>query len=405
MATYSYEAVTSQGKQRKGTLEADSREKALADLRDKGETVISIKETGLFEKNLEWDIFDPKPKPRDMAVFCRQFVSILDAGVPVLTALEMLGEQTENKRLKSAILECKKTIENGETLAFAMSEHPKIFPPMFITLVEAGEASGSLEVSFTRMAQQFEKDAKLKATIKKATIYPTVILCIALVAVAVLLSFVVPKFEETLTELDMELPGLTKFVIGASNLFQTRWYAVIIVVVAIVFGFRAFKKSFTGRHFFGRMAIILPIFGKLTAKTASARLSRTLSTLLGSGLPLIDALNIASDTMTNVYFKEEVLRARDQVMVGAPLAKQFADGGLFPPLFHQMVNIGENTGDIDNMLTKLADYYEDEVEQSIEQLMGFLEPLMILLLAGIVVIIVLGVILPMASMYDGLNNL
>lgn len=405
MATFSYESVGAQGKKKKGSIEAESREKAIASLKQGGSTVISIREGGALDKDLEIGFLEARPKPRDMAVFCRQFVSIIDAGVPVLSAFEMLGEQTENKKLRSAIISCKATIEHGETLAAAMSEHPKIFPQMFITLVEAGEASGSLDISFARMAQQFEKEAKLKATVKKATIYPSVIVVIAIVAVVLLLSFVVPAFEDMLKGLDAKLPALTTVVLGASAFLQERWYIILVVVIAAVFVLRGFGASDGGRRFFGRLAIKLPMVGKLTAKTASARLSRTLSTLLGSGLPLMEALGIAAGTMTNIHFREDVLKARDQVAVGAPLAKQFKEGGLFPPLMHHMISIGEDTGDIDQMLTKLADYYEDEVEQATEQLMAMLEPMIILLLALVIGSIVLAVILPMASMYDGLNSL
>ena len=405
MSTYSYVVLLSTGKEKKGSMDAESREAAMEALKKEGNTVMSIAEAGVLNKDLEISFLEKKPKPRDLAVFCRQFVSIIDAGVPVITAFEMLGEQTENKKLKKAVLECKKTIEHGETLANAMAQFPEVFPPMFVTLVEAGEASGSLDISFARMADQFEKEAALKATVKKATTYPIMIGIIAVAAIVLLLRFVVPAFEDMLKDLGSELPAITKFVIAASQFIQTRWYICAVVVIALVLGIKIFKNSPAGARFFGMAAIKVPITKNLTVKSSAARLARTLSTLIGAGLPLIDALTITAGTMTNIWFKEEVLKARDQVMVGAPLAKQFKEGGMFPPLLHQMVSIGEDTGDIDNMLTKLAAYYEDEVKAATEQLMAVLEPLIILVLAVVIGGIVLSVIAPMASMYDGLNNL
>ncbi len=405
MATYNYVVLNSRGKEQKGSLSADTREQAMTELKSSGSTVLSITEAGGLNKDINIGFLEKKPKPRDMAVFCRQFVSIIDAGVPVISAFDMLGEQTENKKLSTAIKECKKTIEHGETLAMAMREFPDVFPPMFVTMVEAGEASGSLDVSFTRMAEQFEKEAKLKATVKKATTYPVIIAIIAVAAVALLLTFVVPAFEDMLKDLDTEMPSITVAVIAASNFLASRWYVVIVVLVLIVVGIKLFKKSDMGLRFFGRLAIKTPAVKNLTVKTAAARMARTLSTLLGSGLPLMEALTITSGTMTNIWFKEEIVKARDQVMVGAPLAKQFSESGMFPPLVHQMIHIGEDTGDIDKMLTKLADYYEDEVEQATQQLMAILEPAIILFLALVIGSIVLAVIMPMASMYSGLNNL
>lgn len=405
MATYTYVIIDDAGKQKKGSINGDSREKVMDKLKKNGATIVSLNDAGALNRDIEISFLQPKPKPRDMAVFCRQFVSIVSAGVPVLSALEMLSEQTENKKLAAAVDKCRSSIERGETLAQSMAESPDIFPSMFITMVEAGEASGSLETSFTRMAEQYEKTAKLRATVRKATTYPIVILVIAAIAVSILLTKVVPTFEDMLNDLGIPLPGITKFVIAASSFLQEWWYIVIAVGVLIVLGLRVFKGSETGAHLLGKLALKLPIFGKLTYKTASARMARTLSTLLVSGLPLIQALEITANTMTNVFFKEELLAARDAVAMGSNLSEPLAEGGLFPPLLHHMLSIGEETGAIENMLDKLAEYYEDEVEQATEQIMAAIEPLIILLLAGVIGTIVLAVIMPMASMYSGLQNL
>jgi len=405
LAVFSYLVIDKRGKEIKGSLDAETRADALSSLREMGDLVIYVNEVGVFSRDIQLSIFDKKPKARDLSVFCRQFVSIISAGVPLVSALEMLGEQTENKMLAKAVLECKKTIEQGESLSVAMSAWPKVFPPMFVTMVEAGEASGALDVSFTRMASQFEKEAKLKQTIKKATIYPTVISVVAALAVAVLLTFVVPTFETVLTELGVPLPGITVFVLGLAGFMKKYFYVVIIGLILLVFGVRAYKKTSSGQYFFGSLELKVPLFGDLAKKSASARMARTLENLLGSGLPLVDALSIVSSTMTNIYFKGSLLAAREAVMLGSPLAVQFSKDNLFPPLVRHMIGIGEETGSIEHMLTKLADYYEEEVEGATERLMAALEPTIIVVLALVVGTIIISIILPMASMYSGLNNL
>jgi len=405
LAVFSYLVIDKRGKEIKGSLDAETRADALSSLREMGDLVIYVNEVGVFSRDIQLSIFDKKPKARDLSVFCRQFVSIISAGVPLVSALEMLGEQTENKMLAKAVLECKKTIEQGESLAVAMSAWPKVFPPMFVTMVEAGEASGALDVSFTRMASQFEKEAKLKQTIKKATIYPTVISVVAALAVAVLLTFVVPTFETVLTELGVPLPGITVFVLGLAGFMKKYFYVVIIGLILLVFGVRAYKKTSSGQYFFGSLELKVPLFGDLAKKSASARMARTLENLLGSGLPLVDALSIVSSTMTNIYFKGSLLAAREAGMLGSPLAVQFSKDNLFPPLVRHMIGIGEETGSIEHMLTKLADYYEEEVEGATERLMAALEPTIIVVLALVVGTIIISIILPMASMYSGLNNL
>ncbi len=406
MAIFSYLAIDKNGKEIKGTLDTKTREDAVNELKQSGSLVISIEEAGALNKEVKLEIFSKKPKSRDLSVFCRQFVSIIDAGVPLATALEMLGEQTNNKMLAEATLECKKSIEQGETFAHAMSLWPAVFPPMLLTLVEAGEASGSLDVSFTRMAVQFEKEAKLKQTVKKASIYPISVFIIAFAAIIVLLTFVVPTFKDVLSQLDVKMPALTVAVLAMSNFMIKRWYIVLGVVIVLVFGLRYFSKTDVGKLFFGGVQLRLPLIGDLTKKTASARAARTLETLLGSGLPLADSLTIVSNTMTNVYFKASILSARESVLLGSPLSSQFAkDTHLFPPLVRHMIGIGEETGSLEGMLSKLADYYEEEVESATERLMAALEPAIILFLALSVGTIILSIILPMAAMYNGLNNL
>ena len=405
MAAYSYIVIDSKGKQLKGSLDSESKASVLEELKQMGYIVVSVDEVGALSKDVKISIFKQKPKPRDMSVFCRQIVSIISAGVPVVTALEMLSEQTENKKLSKALAECKKTIEQGETLTSAMSSWPEVFPPMLITLVEAGEASGSLEVSFARMAEQFEKEAKLKATVKKATVYPTFIVLVAIIAVSALLTFVVPSFEGMLTDLGAKMPAITVVVLAVAKFMQHQWYLVLAIVAALIVALRIFAHSPSGRYVFDKFNLKIPLVGQLTIKTASARMARTLSTLIGAGLPLDDALGIVSNTMTNIYFRDSMIQAREAVMLGAPLAAQFGKDKLFPPLVYHMISIGEETGSLENMLSKLADYYEEEVEGATERLMAALEPAIILVMAVVIGAIIISLILPMASMYGSLENM
>ena len=403
--TYSYLILKPSGKEVKGTIEAVDQEKAAEQLKADGSTIISIENASALSKEVELGFLKKKPKPRDMAVFCRQFVSIIDAGVPVTSALEMLGEQTENKLLAAALLDCKTEIEKGSTLADAMRNYRDIFSDLFITLVEAGEVSGSLDVSFTRMAVQFEKEAKIKGLIKKSSIYPAVVAVVAVVVVIIMLMFVVPQFESMLTDLGSDMPLLTKMVVAASNFLIAKWYFFLAGVIVLVFAINYYRKTDGGGRLFGRIGIRAPLIGKLTVKNASARMARTMSTLLGAGIPLIEALEIVSRTMGNVHFREALEEAKDDVAMGESLSSSIARSGLFPPLVYHMIGIGEETGDIEGMLTKLADYYEEEVELTTQQVMAAVEPMIIIVLALIVGVIVGAVMLPMMTMYDAMDSL
>lgn len=405
MATYSYIVIDSLGKERKGTLPAENKNAAAEELKRQGNTLVSLDDASILSKDVDLSFFSKRPKARDLAVFCRQFVSILDAGVSVTAALEMLGDQTENKTLAVIINECRMSIEKGSTLADAMRDHREVFSDIFITMVAAGEASGSLEISFERMAVQFEKDAKLKGTIKKASVYPMIVCIVAAVVVVIMLAFVVPSFEEMLTDLGTDLPGITKFVIAASDTLVQRWYYFAGAIVLIIVGIRQYKRTEGGGYFFGRIGIRAPLFGKLTVKTASARMCRTLSTLLAAGVPMMEALGIVSKTMANVHFREVLENAKGDVAMGTPLSETIERSGIFPSLVHHMLKIGEETGNIEGMLTKLADYYDEEVEITTQQIMAALEPAIIVVLCVVIGTIIMAVVMPMASMYGALDNL
>lgn len=405
MNTFSYVVVDSKGKEKKGTLEAKDRAAAAAILRAQGYTLVELREASVLDQDINIGLFEKKPKPRELAIFCRQFLSILSAGVPMVKALSMLTLQTNNKMLRAAIDDCRQEIEKGTSLADAMRKHRNIFSDFFITLVAAGEASGSLEVSLDRMGTQLEKEAKLKDSIQKAATYPIIVCVVAVIVVAVMLTFVVPQFETMLTDLGSELPAITVFVMNASDFLVEKWYIILGIIIVLVTFVIRFKKTNLGKHFFGKISMKMPVLGDLTTKTASARMARTLSTLMAAGIPLIDAINIVSDTMTNIHFEEALLQAKDEVAMGAPLSECIERSGIFPPLVYQMIGVGEETGEIDKMMTKLAEYYEEEVETATAKLMTLLEPMIIIFLALTVGVIVLAVLMPMAEMYKSLENL
>lgn len=404
MNNYSYVVLNRKGKEEKGSITAVDRDSAFNQLKQQGLFLISLREASALDKEINISFLEKKPKPRDLAVFCRSFVSIIGAGVPVTKALSLLSMQTENKILRAAIEDCREQIEKGSTLAEAMARHRAVFTDLFITLAAAGEASGSLDKSFERMATQFEKDAKLKATMQKASIYPTMVGIVAVVVIIIMLAFVVPQFETMLTDLGSELPLITKIVVNASRFVQKWWFVIAGIVLVAYLVIRAFKKTDSGRHFFAETSLKVPLIGDLIAKTASARMARTLATLVSSGVSLIEAIDIVSETMSNLSFKEALQKTSEDVAMGSTLSECIERSKLFPPLVAQMINIGEETGELDKMLEKLADYYDDEVETATAKVMAALEPMITIVLALVVGVIVMAVMLPMTQMYSALEN-
>ncbi len=402
MATFGYEAVNKAGKVMKGSMEADNEAIVLAELKAKGLTVMSVKAQNALTKDINIDI-GGYPKPRDLSVFCRQFVSMTKAGVSIIDALKMLGEQTENKKLQKALIQVRVDVEKGEPLAEAFRAHPKIFPSLLVSMTAAGEASGSLDIALERMATHFEKSAKTKALLKKAMIYP-VVLCVVMIAVVVIMLLVViPSYEEMFASLDTELPAITKGMIAMSAFLKTKWYIPVAVVILVIIALKAYAKTNSGQHVFGKLALLIPAVKKLKQKEASSMMARTLSTMIASGVPLVDAVGIVANTMTNIWYKEALLDARDQIMMGVPLSQPLETCGLFPPMVYHMTRIGEESGNTEDMLTKLADYYDEEVEMAVQSLMAVMEPAIIVVMALVVGVMVYAVLTPMMDMYNAID--
>lgn len=404
MPGFSYVAVDKRGKEKRGSLEAETRERALEQLKAEGLIPVSVREQGALNKEIDFSI-GKKVKPRDLSVFCRQFVSITQAGVPMKEALQMLSEQTENKWLKRAISEVLLNVEKGNTLADSMRSQPDIFPPMLVNMVEAGEQSGSLEMAFSRMAVHFEKEAKLKATIKKATIYPIILVIAAIGVIAVMLLFVIPIFIDMFADLDIEMPAITMFVMNSSKWMTSHWYVVLAIIVGVVVAYKLIYRTTQGRLTIDRIKMKMPLFGKLTVKTACSQFARTMSTLLMSGISTIDALETTSKIVNNIHYTNAMLKAREEVMKGIPLSEPLEASGIFPPMVYHMTGIGEETGNVEEMLEKMADYYDEEVEMTTQSVLAAMEPIIILFMALIIGTLVIAVISPIASMYSGLDNL
>ena len=317
----------------------------------------------------------------------------------------MLSEQTENKWLKRAISEVLLNVEKGNTLADSMRSQPDIFPPMLVNMVEAGEQSGSLEMAFSRMAVHFEKEEKLKATIKKATIYPIILVIAAIGVIAVMLLFVIPIFIDMFADLDIEMPVITMFVMNSSKWMTSHWYVVLGIIVGVVAAYKLIYRTTQGRLTIDRIKMKMPLFGKLTVKTACSQFARTMSTLLMSGISTIDALETTSKIVNNIHYTNAMLKAREEVMKGVPLSEPLEASGIFPPMVYHMTGIGEETGNVEEMLEKMADYYDEEVEMTTQSVLAAMEPIIILFMALIIGTLVIAVISPIASMYNGLDNL
>lgn len=404
MATYGYEIIDKDGKIKKGSIDAESMDKAKADLKGQGMTVISLTEQSMLTKDIEIDI-GGKPTNRDLSVFCRQFVSMTKAGVTIVEAMRMLCEQTENKKLQKALDDVRVNMEKGESLAGSLSKHPKVFPSIMVNMVAAGEASGSLEKSLDRVATQLERNSKTQALVKKAMMYPIMLLLIALAVIILMLTFVIPQYSDMFKDLGTELPGITLAVMAASDFVKAWWYAIIAVVVVVVLGLKYFGTTNMGQHVYGKLALSIPAVKNLVVKSAASSMARTMSTLMGAGVPMVEAVEIVSKTMTNIWFKEALMEARDQIMLGVPLSRPLETSGLFPPMVYHMVRIGEESGAIEDMLDKLADYYEEEVEMAVQSLMAAMEPLIIVVLAGIVGVLIAAVMAPMMTMYNALDSI
>ena len=397
MPSFSYIAIDRSGKRVKENIDASSLEAARNSLRAAGYSLLEIKELDALHKDIELP-FLGNPGAKDMAIFCRQFQSILRAGVPVSSVLNMLGQQTDNKKLAAAIRDMQASIEKGETLAGSMRKHPKIFSGMLVNMVAAGEESGNLEESFAQMEVWFDKAKRTQGAVLKAMAYPCVVLAVMVIVMIIMMVKIIPSFMGTFAEMGAELPLPTKMVMALSDWMVAWWWALVLGIVVLVVAGVLFNKTNKGKHFFGWLTRKIPVVKLLTVRSACATFCRTFSLLLGSGLTLTDSLDLVAMNMSNIYFKEATQTIRSMISEGWTLNTAMRQTGLFPPMVYNLTGIGEETGDLQGMLDKTADYYDDEVETATQSLLALLEPFIMIILAVCVLILVLAIFLPMLNM-------
>jgi type IV pilus assembly protein PilC len=393
--TFMWEGRTRGGVVHKGEIEADTRETAIATLRQQHIVVTTIKSK---PKDLTLPGFGGKVSEKELVLFTRQFSTMIDAGLPLVQCLDILSKQTENKSFSKTIGEIKKEVEGGATFADALRKYPKIFDDLYVNLVQAGEIGGVLDTTFARLAGYIEKARSLKGKVKSAMVYPAAIVFVAVSVIIFLMIFVIPVFAQMFQDFGGVLPLPTQIVIGLSNFVKSYILFTIPVLIAAVFGFKQYYRTEAGKRLIHRTLLRVPVFGPLLQKAAIARFSRTLSTLMGSGVPIIDSLDITARTAGNKVLEDAVLASIGSIKEGQTLATPLARHRVFPPMVVQMVEIGDVTGELDSMLSKIADFYEEEVDRAVEALTALLEPMMMVFLGTILGFIIVAMYLPIFKM-------
>jgi type IV pilus assembly protein PilC len=398
MATFSYAAINSHGLEANGEISAPDASAAREQLRVRGLLASYLEELPASGEDSVRTVFK-KIKPKSLQIFSRQFATMIEAGLNVVSALVILEEQTDDKYLAQVIRELRADVEGGLLLSQALGRHPKVFSRLYVSMVEAGEAAGILDQVLDRVAFQIEKDTQIKRRVKGAMIYPVMVLIFATLVLIGMLMFLVPIFVKIFSQLGGELPTLTQWVVAASDLMRTRWFIIIPGIFGAIAGFRRWKKTESGRKIWDRIKLRIPMrIGQVVLKVTMARFSRTLSTLVAAGVDIIKALEITGQTAGNWVVEDALATVREKVHEGVPIAQPLIDNDVFPPMVAQMVKIGEETGELEKMLSKIADFYEDEVDSSIQSLTSIIEPLMMIAVGCMVGVIIIAMYLPMFKM-------
>jgi len=431
MPSYVYTALNAQGQEVSDTLEAGNEQEAIAALRQAGYYPTSVLAAGKaakaakasrgktakapaakgagLKKEIKIDIpfLERKTiKPKALMIFTRQLATLIDSGLPLLRGLNVLGKQEPDPVLRKTIGKLSDAVQGGSTFSDALGQHPKIFNKLFVNMVRAGELGGVMELVLVRLADFQEKAQKLKNKVVSAMFYPVIVLIIAILIMAFLLVYIVPKFEQIFADMlgGKPLPALTEFVIGTSRFFQNQWYLLVGVVLVLVVAYSLAGKTAKGRKVIDAVTLRIPLFGDLIKKGAISRFSRTLGTLVTSGVPILQALNITSDTAGNVTISDAIQEVHDRIKEGESIVAPLEKSGIFPPMVISMIDVGEETGQLPEMLLKVADVYDDEVDNTVAGLTSLLEPIMIVFLAVIVGTIVIALFLPLISIISGLQG-
>ena len=402
MPVYVWTGKNKQNKTQKGEFEAPSEDAVRAHLtRLKiAPTKIKLKPKDLFE-NVAF--MQPKVKEADIIIFCRQFSTMIDAGLPIIQCLDILYAQHENKTFKKMLKEIKSNVESGQTFAEALKKYPKYFDDLFINMISAGEAGGILDTILRRLSAYMEKAAKLKAQIKGAMVYPIVTMIIAAIVVGVILIFVIPVFEEMFAGMGGSLPGPTQFVVGVSRFTKGNIHWIVLGIIVFIFAFRRFYRTTRGRTIVDDLILRLPVFGPIIRKAAVAKFTRTMGTMLGSGVAILDSLEIVAKTAGNKTIENAVFETRSAIAEGRTMADPLSESGVFPSMVCQMIAVGESTGALDAMLTKIADFYDEEVDQAVENMTTLIEPFMLVFLGVIIGGLVVSMYLPIFKMAAALD--
>ena len=403
MPVYVWVAQTKKGRKLKGEIDAANEAIALSQLKKRNFTVKKLKPKpkDIFESI---SFLKPKVTNKDLVVFTRQFSTMIDAGLPLVQGLTILAEQSENPTFKAILKEITKDVEGGSTLAEAMKKHPKVFDSLFVNLVAAGEVGGILDTILRRLAQFIEKAEKLKGQIKGAMTYPLVVMAIAIIVIAVILVFVIPVFEDMFKSFGSALPTPTQIVVNMSRFLKGNIHWVIIALVALVYGLKRYRGTASGRKQTDALFLKLPVFGNLLKKTAVARFTRTLGTMISSGVPILDALEIVAKTAGNVVIEEIIYEVRGSIAEGQTIAEPLSENDIFPGMVIQMIAVGEATGALDSMLEKIADFYDEEVDAAVAALTSMLEPLLMLFLGGSIGGLVIAMYLPIFGMAAAMGS-
>ncbi|MEK4084713.1 type II secretion system F family protein [Psychrobacillus sp. FSL K6-1415] len=399
MVVYKYIGRTSRGTVKKGVVDASNKQMAMTKLRTQGINPREIEESkSIFHKELS---LGGKVRNQDFVVYSRQFATLIRAGVSILESTKILAEQTSSKPLKKGLKAVEEDVRSGVSFSDAASKNSKVFPTLFVNMIRAGEATGNLDESLERLAFSYEKQFNLKKKVQSTLAYPVVLLFLSIVVSVFLMLTIVPQFVSMFEDMGAELPMITRLVMGVSESLQSFWYIFLIffLIVAIIFNF-LYKKNEQFNYSVHLLLLKVPIFGKLLQKSAIARMTRTLSSLFSSSVPILQALTIVEKVIGNPVVGKVVRESRTSLEQGSTLSAPLAKSWIFPPLVTQMTSIGESTGSLDYMLEKIADFYEDDVDRTVDTLKSLIEPLMIVFLAAIVGTIVMAIMIPMFSMYE-----
>lgn len=403
MPVYQYTVRDSTGAVRTGTSEAENQDILKRRLQEQGFQVSDVKQTGKSAKNKAggWG----RVKLNDLAIFCRQFSTMIDAGVSLVRALDVLGEQTSNPKLKRIIREIQTEVESGQTLSKSMQKYPKVFSNLFIGLVRAGEVGGVLEEALQRLSHFLEKDMELRRKVKASLTYPCIVVVVAILIVLGLCTFIVPKFVELFKDLGVkQLPWMTQVLVDFSDFLKAKWYIGLAIVFALWISVKYFGTTRIGRRVIDRVKLKVPVFGKLGHKICLARFSRTLSTLLVSGVPILQAMETVAGTVGNEIISEAIMNARARIREGDRINEPLEKSRMFPPMVVHMISIGEESGALDQMLSKIAEFYEGEVDAQLQSLTAAIEPVMIVFLGVCVGFIVIAMFMPLINVIQNLTS-